>query len=565
MTKLAFGDDSGDGSGVEGEDGSYDQFDEQFLEAYDVDELFMGPQRYSPPRAPPDIANLTAAATIDDRVPVSAIEPAVSSEGDASGEVDRSGTGGDVNDGPVDDGAVETEKQVAGPLVTAMVVDSPPLLPAIGSMQHHAASAWEVPSSPESESKEEVAAPSPVACSNEKELPTVGYSLPGGWDPESSSEALGSQVDSQRLGETVCAQERMGAVPNAPIQSGIDPPVPVPELKDIVPRGSLDTQVWMKPLIQLTEDIRRVGGRSSREFRTVMATWSAGTFAGAMVMAGLPMQVLGTSERRQTNVDFCKRMFDQKVLSCFATPEELLCGHGFDRLQGTHVQNVELRGSDCSIIHLPPYVQSKGATASSATPAGDSAGCKYFECLCEAWFVHLQRDKPQTFLAGADHAFRTARTSSGSVALMDWVSKCRSYGYAVIFFSVPHSLFLEKCSKTSTIVIGFSTACGGASAAQWYLASIETVLRPLQASQPLYRIWKRPVCEKTKAIDGILEPEVDGSDDDTSPMSAAPRMIIFKGCRTCKGGNTFCKILEVWLDLVSHGLKRWVAEGTADA
>ena len=152
----------------------------------------------------------------------------------------------------------------------------------------------------------------------------------------------------------------------------------------VVPRPMLGVEGWFHDLLQRTDAIRSAAGDASRPFRLFVLQWGAGSEAAALTLLGVPFEVVGTTDRKTASLDFCKRLFGDKVAVCYTTPDELLRREGlcFDRNRSVSMPDFEMKRPDLSCCHFPPYVQSKGNA--------EHSGSKNYETACTDRFFHLQ-------------------------------------------------------------------------------------------------------------------------------------------------------------------------------
>ena len=99
------------------------------------------------------------------------------------------------------------------------------------------------------------------------------------------------------------------------------------------------------------------------------------------------------------------------------------------------------------------------------------------------------------------------------------LSQARALGYAPIFFTVPHSLWLDGLPKSSLIVAGFSPEAGGPAAAKWFMTSVQPILLQTRAAGPRNTIWNQAAGGSN--LMGLLDIECEPFDplDPSSVMS----------------------------------------------
>ena len=208
--------------------------------------------------------------------------------------------------------------------------------------------------------------------------------------------------------------------------------------------------------------------------------------------------------------------------------DELIKGVGFDRLQGANLRVAHHGPVDCATVRLPTYKHIYSPSHGDDEDDNVSAG---FEATSTDWLKYLQEMKPSTCWMETDPSFKSAVTSSGRQAMDVFLDRVRKCGYTLVWFVVPHALWLAGLPKSSLIIAGFRKSAGGSAAAAWFRQSMQPMLKLQSATGPFQTLWNS--ARSTASLPGILDFRVVEPFDESIAGSVA-------------ASSDLCRVLWAW-------------------
>ena len=201
------------------------------------------------------------------------------------------------------------------------------------------------------------------------------------WEVETStSESQGAPMDSLRVdvpgghGAAYCCEP-----------SVIVAPTPLP----MEIRVAVGTEIWFKPFLDATNEMRDSAGPPLKTFITKhMQVGSCGEML-ALYLLGVPFNAVCISDPRQCSSDFAQRVFGDAIGYVLTMQEELAAGWGFYRKCGTEVRVQPVR-VHCSTGKLPSYMR---ARVHSPNDERESPSSPYHAAV-EALFEPLALRRP---------------------------------------------------------------------------------------------------------------------------------------------------------------------------
>ena len=143
-------------------------------------------------------------------------------------------------------------------------------------------------------------------------------------------------------------------------------------------------------------------------------------------------------------------------------------------------------------------------------------GSSTFEQTVMEWIWHLGEAKPLSWWVEADAQFKGQLDSRGKSAMEQFMERTRAFGYFLVWFTAPHSLWLEPLPKSSLIIAGFSPEAGGREAATWLKSDLLPCLMRIRGMGPPSSLWLRA---GNRGPPGLLDPGDASAFDFDDPSS----------------------------------------------